>query len=103
MFRWDYGLLDMVYDIYEKIFGIQHSLTLFPMGGVESTPPNRYRSFRLFLPRKHVFLLLDFSYNGFRQPMVKKKLNFFGGTPRSGPFKISKLQNFQKVTPHDLL
>ena len=29
----------------------------------------------------------------------EKKLNFLGETPRSGPLKILKLQNFQKVTP----
>ena len=47
--------------------------------------------------------LVDFYYMGFRKAMVKKKLNFLGGTPRSGPLKILKLQIFQKVTPHDLL
>ena len=30
---------------------------------------------------------------------MKKKIIFLGGTPRSGPFKILKSQNFQKVTP----
>ena len=42
--------------------------------------------------------LVAFYYLGFRQPMVKKK-NLGGGTPRSGPLKILKLQNFQNVTP----
>ena len=41
--------------------------------------------------------LVDFYYMGFRQAMVKKKNG--GGTPRLGPIKILKLQNFQKVTP----
>ena len=43
--------------------------------------------------------LVDFYFMGFMKAMVKKKLIFLGGTPRSGPLKILKLQNFQKVTP----
>ena len=72
-------------------------------GGVESTPPNQFRSLRLFLPRKHVLKLLDFSYNGYRQLMAKKKLKKFGGNPPYGPPKNLKNSNFSKVTQHDLL
>ena len=53
------------------------------------------------MPWKYVSLLFDFYYNGVRQFLVrKKKLKFFGGTPRSGPLKIWK---FSKVIPPDLL
>ena len=60
-------------------------------------------SFNPFLLKIDAFTVYDFYYYGVRPLMVKKKLIFWGGTPRSGPFKISNFQNFQKVTPHDLL
>ena len=40
---------------------------------------------------------------GFMKAMVKKKLNFLGGTPRSGPLKIFKTSKFSKSDPHDPL
>ena len=72
-------------------------------GGVLKTCSDFEANFRPLLLKIDAFTLYDFYYMGFRQPMVKKKLNFLGGTPRSGPLKILKLQNFQKSDPHDLL
>ena len=40
--------------------GIKNAINPISEGGVESTPPNRYRLLRSFLHRKLVFLVFDF-------------------------------------------
>ena len=69
------------------------------MRGGSKDPPALYAIKWPIEMKFHGPKLVDFYFMGFRKAMVKKKLNFFGGTPRSGPLKILKLQNFQKVTP----
>ena len=69
-------------------------------GGGESPPPPQTD-----IAHYAYFCLgnMFFYYLTFRQPMIKKKLNFLGGNPPFGPPKTLKNSKFSKVTPHDLL
>ena len=67
------------------------------MGGGWNPPPQTdFANYAYFCLGNMFFLVFDFYYNGYRQLMAEKKLNFFGGTPRTGLLKFSKFQIFQK-------
>ena len=79
------------------------SVTLNPIsagGGGESTPPQTDIAHYAYFCLGHMcWNFLTFPITGIDSVWRKKKFKFWGGTPRTGPRKISKFQNFQKW-PH---